>query len=187
MSEGIDPQVMKRFNIRVDKSANRIVYPVYDNDRRFIGVKGRTRFRNFKCLKIQKYMNYNKIETTDFFSGMKENWESIQKTKSIIIFEGLKSEMQASGWGFTNTVAAETSILNEKQVALLIKMGIKEVTIAFDVGVEFNKIRECTKLLRRFCKVYVVKDTHKLLEDKDAPVDKGEEVWRRLYAERKRL
>lgn len=190
VDEGIKPEIMKKFQIRIDEKTNRIVYPIYDNNFKLIGIKGRTRYKNYKLLKIQKYMNYFKIGKSDFFVGMKENWESIQKHDEVIIFEGIKSVMKAYGWGYDYCVASETSWLSEDQVKVLISRKIKDVVIAFDNDVEFKKIEECTKNLRRFANVYVIRDRTKLLgnkEDKLSPCDKGRDVWEMLYSKKERI
>lgn len=194
VKEDIKPEIMKRHNIRIDEACNRIVYPVYDNNFNLIGIKGRTRYNNYKQMKIKKYQNYHKIGTTDFFIGMKENIENIKSKNEVIIFEGIKSGMKVEGWGFDNWLASETGWLNEEQVLILVKLGIKDVVIAYDTDVSLQKIKDCTKKLRRFANVYVVSDRrfkkYKLLgdeKDKLSPCDKGEEVWRTLYNERKRV
>lgn len=185
--EGIPPETLRKYEVRIDKRSNRIVYPVYDKDFNLIGVKGRTRFENYKQLKLMKYMNYTKLHFVDFFAGMKQAADEIAKTKKIIIFEGIKSVMKADSWGYHNCVSSETSKVNEYQVRLLISMGVKEVVFAYDKDVSINKIRGSTKLLQRFTNVSVVQDKWNLLDDKDAPVDKGREVWEQLYDERVRL
>ena len=187
IDEGIPEDTMRKYEIRIDKKSNRIVYPVYDNEFRLIGAKGRTRFKNFKALKIMKYMNYKKLYAVDFFAGMKQAVDFIQKAKKIIIFEGIKSVMKADSWGYHNCISSETSKINEAQLRLLIKMGVKEVVFAYDQDVKIDKIRECTKMLQRFTNVYAVYDKHHLLDDKDAPVDKGKDVWDKLLNERVRL
>ena len=187
IEEGIPEDTMRKYEIRIDKKSNRIVYPVYDNDFHLIGAKGRTRFKNFKTLKIMKYMNYKKLQTVDFFAGMKQAADSIQKTKKIIIFEGIKSVMKADAWGYHNCISSETSKINEAQLRLLIRLGVKEVVFAYDQDVDINKIRESTKMLQRFTNVYAIHDKYHLLGDKDAPVDKGRDVWDRLFDERVRL
>lgn len=191
VDEGIDPQIMKKFNIRIDDKANRIVYPVYDSNFNLIGIKGRTRYENFKVLGIPKYCNYFKIGTTDYFEGMKITFDKINKTKKCIIFEGLKSVMKAYGWGYDYAIAAETSYLNNDQVKLLIKYKIKDVTICFDSDIGIKKIRDCTVMLRKFCNVYVVTDRRfikdRLLGEKESPVDRGKEVFETLLAERRKL
>jgi len=191
VEEGINSNVMKFFNIRIDEDANRIVYPIYDAELNLIGFKGRTRYKNYKDIKIQKYMNYQKIGTTDFFVGMKEQYSSIINREKVIIFEGIKSVMKAYGWGYDYCLAAETSYLNEEQVKILIRMGIKDITIAFDSDVEMKKIIECTKTLRKFANVHVISDRHyikdRLLGEKEAPVDRGKDVFEKLLSERRKL
>ena len=184
VEEGISEDTLRRFNIRIDNDSNRIVYPVYDANFRYICPKGRTRFKDFKEMGINKYINYSKIGAADFFVGMKENRDSILKTHKVIVFEGIKSVMKAYDWGYDYCVSAETSTINDEQVKILIKMGIKDVTIAFDSDVDVKKVIEATKMLRRFTKVYIIKDSSGLLGEKEAPVDKGRIVFEKLLDER---
>lgn len=190
IEEGISPEAMKKYQVRIDYDSNRIVYPVWDNQDRLIGFKGRTRFKDYKALKIQKYMNYTKLGTVDYFGGMKENRRNIEAKGEAIIFEGVKSGYKAYSWGVDNWLSSETSALNKQQVIVLLQAGIKNVVIAWDNDVSWDKIVEKTKTLRNFANVYAIRDTNGLLgkkEDKMSPVDKGREVWERLYAERKRI
>ena len=187
VEEDISPAVMKRYNIRVDKRGNRIVYPVYDADGRLIGIKGRTRFKNYKEMKIQKYMNYYKVGKVDYFVGLKENAREIQKQNRVVIFEGIKSGMKVEGWGEKAWLASETSWLNDDQIRILLKLRIKDITVAFDKDVPLSKIRECTEKLRKFTNVYAVIDRRGLLDEKMSPCDKGREIWETLYEERIKL
>ena len=187
INEGISPEILKRYEIRIDHGSNRIVYPVYDNDDNLIGVKGRTRFTNYKQLNIKKYLNYQKIQTTDYFMGMKQNREEIMRTKQAIIFEGLKSVMHIASWGWNNALSSETSDINNAQVAILVSMGIKDLTIAFDKDVGLSSVRKSTKLLRKYMNCYAIYDKWKLLDEKDSPCDKGPDVWNELYERRLRL
>ena len=190
VDEGIDPEVMKKYKIRIDKSANRIVYPVYDSEFSLIGFKGRTRYRNYKEMKIQKYQNYQKIGTVDFFIGMKENRQNIIKRNEAIIFEGIKSGMKVEKWGYDYWLSSETGWLNDAQVTLLVKLGVKTITIAYDNDVPINKIRECTDKLRKFVNLYTIIDKDGLLGSSDgklSPCDKGREVWETLYQGKRRI
>ena len=187
LDEGIPAATMKKYEIRVDESANRIVYPVYDASFNLIGVKGRTRFQNYKQLKIMKYMNYHKIGQVDYFQGMKQAYDAIMESKTIIIVEGIKSVMKLDSWGYHNVVSAETSVINDKQTMLLIKMGVKEVVIAFDKDVTVAKIKGSTALLRKYTNVFAVIDKEGALGDKESPCDRGKEVWQYLYERRMRI
>lgn len=187
IEEGIDPAVMERYGVRIDTKSNRIVYPVYDNDGNLIGAKGRTRFENYKLLGIPKYINYTKIGTTDFFQGIQQANPHILKRKEVIVVEGLKSVMKLAGWGYENVIASETSCMNDAQINLLIKMGIKDVVVAFDKDISYHSIVGLSAKLRKFANVYAVIDKDNLLEEKDSPCDKGYEVWETLYAQKRRM
>lgn len=184
VEEGIDPEIMKLYGVRIDKRGNRIVYPVRDNDGNLIGVKGRTRYKDFKVLGIQKYMNYVKIGTCNYFQGMQQAADAIRESNEVIIVEGIKSVMKIRSFGMANVIAAETSRLNESQIRLLIQKRIKNIVIAFDQDVGLDKIEENTVKLRRFANVSVVFDKDGLLEPKMSPCDAGKDVWLQLYDNR---
>lgn len=192
VDEGISPEAMNEYGICIDKISNRICYPIYDNNDNLIGAKGRTRFKDFKELKIAKYNNYTKIQTTDFLVGTKQNRETIKQMGSVYIFEGIKSGLKLCSWGLPNNwLAAETSRLNEEQVKILVNMGIPEINIAFDRDVEMKEIKKCTQILGRFTNVYVIRDRYNsnrlLAGDKDSPVDAGKDVWEQLVKEKVRI
>lgn len=187
IAEGIPEETLRKYEIRIDKTSNRIVYPVYDKDLKFIGVKGRTRFNNYKELKLMKYLNYYKIGQLDYFTGYKQAKDSIKETREIIVVEGIKSVMKLDSWGYHNAVSAETSVINEKQIELLVRLCVKDVVIAFDQDVNMQKIMESTVMLRKYTNVYAIVDRWRLLESKDSPCDKGPEVWKTLYERRMRL
>lgn len=190
IDEGIDPLIMRKYDIRIDYNANRIIYPVYDKDFNLIGVKGRTRYKDYKERNLMKYQNYYKIGTTNFFTGMKENIHKIKEKNEIIIFEGIKSGMKAENWGYNNWVASETSYLNDEQIQILLEMRLKNIIIAYDNDVELQKIKDCTKMLRKLTNVFVVYDKKGLLgkkADKMSPVDLGKEIWEKLFDERMKI
>lgn len=187
IDEGISIQELKKYEIRIDPFSNRIVYPVYDHDFKLIGVKGRTRFQNYKELHLAKYMNYYPIGDLDYFNGMKQAVDSVNTSHEIILVEGMKSIMKLDGWGYHNCVSTETSTINDFQVRLMLQMRVKNVIVAFDKDVLFKKLVDQTVKLRKFTNVFVVYDRKNLLSDKMSPCDKGLEVWRKLYSERIRL
>ena len=189
LAEDMTAEALRIYNIRIDNNANRIVYPVFDADGQFIGVKGRTRLAAYKELGLSKYMNYQKIGQSDFFQGWQQALGTPLKPKSLIIFEGIKSCIKAYGWGITNTVASETSALSEGQLRLLIKSGFHEVIIAWDSDQKFSSIIKDPKIqmLGKFTEVSVIKDKNGLLGEKESPADRGEEVFRKLLEERVRL
>lgn len=187
VDEGISRTQIKRFGIKIDDRANRIVYPVHDNNDRLINVKGRTRFKNYKDMQIPKYMNYYKLGKLDFFCGMLQNRESIMRSKSAIIFEGIKSVMKLSDYGMDIGLSSETSALSDDQIKILIQMGLKDITIAYDSDVEMSKILSEISTLKRFTNVYIIQDKSSLTEAKMSPVDAGKDVWDMLYKARYKI
>lgn len=187
LNEDMSEEALMAYNIRVDKKSNRIVYPVFDSEDHLIGVKGRTRLKAYKEFGISKYMNYNSIGKVDYYQGWQQAYDEIQKTKTVIIFEGVKSCIKAYGWGIRNTVAAETSKLSKGQVQLLLKNKLSEVVIGFDSDQLFGNIVTDDKIqmLKRFTRVSVITNTDGLLGAKEAPVDRGKEIFERLYERRR--
>ena len=181
VDEGINEDELKKYEIMIDPASNRIVYPVYDSQFQMIGIKGRTRFDNYKELGIMKYMNYNRIGLLDYFTGMKQAIQYVKDLNQVIITEGIKSVMKLDSFGYHNVVSAETSSINEYQMELLIRMQIKDIIIAFDKDVPLKKIKDNLGLLKRFANCYVVIDRWNLLEEKDSPPDKGKDIWDTLY------
>lgn len=189
IEEGIKPDIMKKYNIRMKDWGfdKRIIYPIWDKDFNLIAFKGRTIYDDYKEKKLQKYKYIGYIDTLDFFVGMKENKDNIIQNNEAIIVEGIKSVMKLEDYGYTNAISAETSELTDLQQKILLEMRVKNIVIAFDKGININQIINTTKLLRKFLNVYVVMDTDGLLDDKDAPVDRGKDVWDILYEKRRRL
>ena len=187
LKEGITESEMDKYGIRIDAPGNRIVYPMLDKNDNIIGVKGRTRYENYKLMGLQKYQNYYKIGTHDFFVGMKQAREYVEESGEVIIFEGIKSVMIADSWGYHNCVATETSFMSKEQIELLLEMKVKDVVIAYDSDVDLHKILNSVALLRRFCNVYIIRDLYQLLAEKMSPVDKGKDVFDYLYERRMKL
>ena len=187
VKEGILPDVMKIYNIKVDNNSRRIVYPVLDQQGNFVSVKGRTRLANFKDLGIPKYINFYPVGVVDYMQGWQVAEKEIKNKNTVIIFEGIKSCMKSYGWGIRNTVASETSELSEGQIKFLIKNGLSEVIIAWDNDKSFQEIinNDKIQMLKWFTKVSVIHDKKGLLcQDKMAPVDAGEEIYKKLLRER---
>lgn len=182
-AEGIGDEALKKFGVRYDRSSNRLVYPIKDNDGDIISISGRTLCPDYKEKGLRKYTYFHPLGRVDFIYGLSDNQEEVDRRKEIILFEGAKSVMKAYTWGFRNTGALLTCHLNREQMMLLAKGGWDTV-FALDKEVvpwEDSNI----KMLCRFTPVYYIRDMKGLLGNKDAPVDKGEKVFRELYEDRK--
>lgn len=183
--EDISWEAMRKFQVRYDPVSNRIMYPIRDMNGRVINVAGRTLVADYKERGLRKYTYIYPLGTLDTLCCYWENRAEIAEKKEIIIFEGAKSVMKCSGWGINNAAAICTSHLNPAQFAILVKLGVSAV-FALDAEVDVRQDPNVMKLLP-FIPVYEIRNWDKLLDDKDAPVDKGEEVFEVLYRNRVRL
>ena len=192
MNEGIKKDIMDLFEVRIDTGANRIVYPVYDNQGNFINVKGRTRYADYKKLGISKYINYYPVGVLDYFQGLTVNRSPIEQTHELLIFEGIKSVMKLRGFGKMNAVSAEKHDLTKEQIAWIIQSNVRNVVLCYDSDVSYSEqaVKKNLSVLRRYVNLYIVTDPKELLggaEAKNSPVDKGIDIWNELYSNRRRI
>ena len=75
-----------------------------------------------------------------------------------------------------------TSHLSSNQLKILVKLGVR-VVFALDKEVRIRDDRNIEKL-KRYVNVEYIYDWGDLLGEKDAPVDKGREVFKKLYDNR---
>ena len=191
LDEGIEQDVMDLFGVRVDTWQNRIVYPVYDICGNLINIKARTRYKNYKQMKIPKYINYFQVGVMDYFQGLNTTLKYVLDANEIIIFESVKSVMKAYGWGYKNCASAEKHTLTKEQIDLLVKLRVN-IVFAYDCDVDYRSsdVRQDIDKLKRVTNVFVIEDRKKLLGGKDtknAPVDCGEEIWETLYSQKRKV
>lgn len=191
LDEGITQEAIDLFDIRIDNYGNRIVYPVYDINGNLINIKGRTRYENFKALKIAKYINYYTVGVMDYFQGLEKTLKYIKEQNEVIIFESIKSVMKAYGWGYKNCVSAEKHNLTPEQISLLVKLKVN-IVFAYDSDVSYNEgeVKDNIDKLRKVTNVYVISDKDLLLggsSTKNAPVDCGRDIWEELYLNKRKV
>ena len=182
--EGISLKSMRRFQVSYDDFSDRIVYPIRNVDGNIINVSGRTIDKDWKEKKLRKYTYFKPLGILDTLYGLSDNKDDILAKNEVIVFEGAKSVMLADSWGVHNTAALLTSHLNPYQLKILAKLGCR-VVFALDKGINVRE-DENIRRLKRYVQVEYVWDKDNLLNDKEAPVDRGQEVWEILYKERRR-
>lgn len=178
-NEGISLEKCAEFGILYDPYEDSAIIPIRDAEGRLINISRRTLDPNYKQLGIPKYIYKYPMGTTDFFYAWYKSKDEIQSKKEVIVVEGAKSVIKLYEYGYRNSVAALTSHLNEAQAKILAKTGCS-VVIAFDKDVQPYK-DQYIRWLTRLCPIYYTLDREGLLGEKDSPVDKGKEVWEKLY------
>lgn len=186
LDEGISLESMKKYGVKYDQFSNRIVFPIRDMTGRIINVSGRTLDPDYKRKGLRKYTYFQGFGGgLNTFYGYYENQKEIKDKGEIILFEGAKSVLKADAWGAYNTSAVLTSHLSQFQMEQLIKLGV-DVVVGFDEGVDIPADKKIRKLIP-YTRVYYMFDFNRLLDSKDAPVDKGYDVFMELYKNRRRL
>lgn len=179
IEEGIGEETLRTFGVRYDPTSSRIVFPIRNGDGGIINIKGRTIDPLFKEKGIAKYIYFYKLGDLDFLFGLDVARQYVEERNEIILFESEKSVMKCHGWGIRNTCAIMTSHLNDYQRKILMRLG-KPVVFALDKDANPHTDKNIKKL-KMYCNISVIEDKEGLLDEKDAPVDKGLEVFKRLY------
>lgn len=205
--EGISFDTMDKFGIKFDMVRNRMVIPIYDDKGIFVGAK----VRNFNQDEIEngrKYMpliHNNELYSYDrgkVLYGLNFNKRAIKAAKRAIIFEAEKSCLLYDSLYVGNkAVSVGGSNVSPYQVELLKKLGVETIVLALDNDYSllpkedgkydkyfglYKMLKEANKLSAKGFIVEIVYDwEQELLENKDAPIDKGREVWNKLYRNRK--
>lgn len=186
VDEGIDFDTMHEFGVAYDPFSDRIVFPVKSYQGDIINVCGRTLDKEFKKHGLRKYTYFKSWDgCMDTIYGISDNMQYILDAHEVILFEGCKSVLLANSFGIKNTGAILTSHLSPRQMMFLIKLGCK-VTFALDKDVKIPSDPNIQKL-KNFVNVYYLHDNNNLTDEKDSPVDKGSEIFKKLYDNKKGL
>ena len=198
LKEGISQEVLSYCRIAFNPSSWGIVIPHFNIDNELIGIRERTLIKEeeskgkYKPAIINRQMYNHPLG----FNLYGINWakDNIKKMKKAIIFEGEKSVLKfMSFFGIDNSIALATcgSSLTSYQVELLKKLGVEEIIIAFDrqfkeLGDEewknwTKKLKDIDKKYRTIVNVSFMFDKENLLGYKDSPIDKGKEIFLKLY------
>ena len=191
LEEGISPNISNMFNIGYDPEKSRIIFPHYDwkNPDKIVGIKGRSTMNSaeLELLGIPKYWNYiNGYQKTQNLYGWNLAKDEVSKTRLLLLFEGEKSVLKQftfeKGAGYSVALGGHT--ISEEQITFILKNTPIdcEIVLCFDhdVMVQDTFIQEQLRRFQPFRKCSYIYDKFGLLDEKDAPVDKGYKIWNYL-------
>lgn len=193
LNDGITKTTMDKYNIMYSISQNKIIIPHYDIDDNLIGIRGRA-LNDWEVENIGKYMPvkiegkwYNHRLSLNLY-GLNKTLENIKRRKYVYLFESEKSVLQMESFKQDNcAVAVCGSSFNKYQLNLLLKYCFpKEIIICFDKeelpheDKYFNKLWNIGKKYQNYCDFSFIYDREGLLDMKDSPSDKGEEIFEKL-------
>lgn len=199
IKDGISPEVMAAYGIRVDAASLKIIIPHRNKDGALIGIRGRSfdpfesQFAKYAPVTLNGTL-YN-FPTGKYLFGLSQNAEMIRRMRKVVIYEGEKSVLQsASFYGIDNSYCVATcgSTITEDQIDLLIELGVEEVVLGYDrdfLGKKGDEdVKEYEKKLYRviqpllpYFNVYVLFDYDHITGYKDSPTDRGREVFEALW------
>ena len=200
LNDGISKEAMDKFNIRFSPSQNKIIIPHYDAGGRLVGIRGRA-LNKWEIENIGKYMPvqvegkwYSHPLSLNLY-GLNITKDNIRRAGVAYIFEAEKSVLQCDSFSIPNCAAAVCgSKFNKYALDILIReCHPNEVVICFDQEEEpgsseyFNKLYQLCSKYTAYCNFSFIYDKEKLLNLKDSPSDRGEEVFRRLLEKRVRV
>lgn len=205
--EGIDGVTAEKFDIRYDYEENRAIIPVRNLNGDLIGVRVRNFNdsavdRGFKYLPLDYQGESYRFPTSTTLYGLYENQEVIKSKRRVILFEGEKSTQIVDSFYEGNCYALSTYGTNFGVVHrdILLTLGVTEVTFAWDkeyceeyFGESYDntkeqklmygfldKLKKACTLLHSYVTINLLIDFDDELDLKDAPVDKGKEVFESL-------
>lgn len=181
-NEGISKESLDKYQVYYDSFSDRLVYPIRNISGKIVNIGGRTLDPEWKEKKLRKYTYFSGWGEMDVIYGLFENMDAILSAHEVILFEGCKSVLLANTWGIHNTGALLTSHLNPQQLKILVRLGVR-VVFALDKDVRVRDDHNIGKL-KQYTNTFYLWDREDLLDEKDAPVDKGQEVFKRLYEQR---
>lgn len=202
LKDGIKPEVMDKFHIGFSLAQNKITIPHLDINGRLVGIRGRTLdpveaelYGKYRPMQIGKVLYAHPLHFNLY--GIYEHQDGIRARRSAIIVEGEKSVLLDEGFygQYSNAVACCGSMINKFQISLLTNvLGVSEITIAFDKEYSDWRSEQAYKYrmkIEDMCHKYqgqaqfsYIWDIDNLLEEKDSPYDKGQEVFEELYRNR---
>ena len=201
LKDGISKEAMKKFQIKFSITENRIIIPHFDINGKLIGIRARALEEediSYGKYKPEKVGDIDYAHNLSYnLYGIDKHKEAIKKFKRAVIVESEKSVLlDETYYGKNSTaVACCGSNINKLQIWLLTQqLGVSEIVIALDKEYDDWHSSEAIKYRKKItdiCNKYKIQanmsyifDKKNLLNKKDAPHDRGKEIYEKLFNER---
>lgn len=209
--EGIDGYTADKFDIRYDHDRQRAIIPARNVKGELIGIRVRnfeqsSVERGYKYLPLDYRGQSYRFATGSTLYGIYENQEVIRKKRKVLLLESEKGTQQVDSFyeGECFALSVYGSNFSRVQMQMILSLGVTEVTLGFDkeyleewYGEEykggkeqrqmfmyFEKLKKICKMLHSYVTVNIIIDFDNLLNLKDAPTDRGKEIFENLYRNR---
>lgn len=202
IEDGISIKTMRKFNTLFSIKENKIIIPHFDLEDRLLGIRGRA-LNKEEIDAGKKYMpifhkgEVRKHPTGGNIYGLNVTKAAIIRYKTCILFESEKGPQQLDTMlpDFSIGGGISGSALTDEQVKILQSLGVENVVLGLDKEFMENGTDEEKFYKQKVASGFIVKlvpyfrvsllwDRENLLEYKDAPTDKGLDVFKRLWETR---
>lgn len=180
IKEGISYKTQKMYGIGFDLESKRITIPMRNRFGQLVGVKGRILKDEDDDRKyLYLYPCNNSYELFNFHYAQ----PYILMEKKVYLFEGEKSVMKLFDNGIYNSVSVGSSSISDVQAEMIKHLGLDiKIIICFDSDKIPKEIRDVAQVFGNR-EVYGIFDTKGLLGEKESPIDRGIDIFRRLEKE----
>lgn len=200
--DGISQEAITKARIGFYPKDMQITIPHYDENGRFVGLRGRTiakedaeKFGKYRPVFINRQW-YNHPLGMNLYN-LNRSKDNIKTFEKAIVFEGEKGPLQyQTMYGFDNdiTVASCGNNLSQHQVDLLVEAGAKEIVLAYDRQFESYNTEEYKKWKKHLIALHqrykydalisIIFDKNMITHYKSSPTDEGREKFEKLFKER---
>jgi len=197
--EGIGLQTLLKYEIKYDMQQDAIVIPHFDEKGNIVGVRGRF----MKPDAPAKYKPLNQFGTllshpiSKTLYGLHQNRDSINQKGIAVLFEAEKSVLKMDTIYGDNSVGVAVcgKNISDRHMELLLEAGVHTVVIAFDsdyMNYEEALVKEKEYIglgekLTKYFNVSIIMDYNLLVDYQDSPIDKGQDIFKKLMRERKQI
>lgn len=201
LNEGITQESLTKYNIGFYPGGDQITIPHYDVNGNFIGLRGRTlcaedakNFGKYRPINVNNTL-YNHPLGMNLY-GLNQAKENIAQMQTAIVFEGEKSVLLYQSYFPEANISVATcgSNISMYQIQLLIDAGAKNVVIAFDrqfkeIGDDewkhwTSNLQKIYNKYNNYVNISFIFDKNKITNYKDSPIDRGPEIFLKLFNER---
>lgn len=185
LKDNISVKSQMFFNLGYDKESNRLTIPWFDFEGNLVGIMGR--INDNKKTKY-KYLPLISFPKHFYLFGLYQNKEYIKKSKEVYIFEAEKSVMLGHSLGYKNFLALGGNSICEKQVEQILKLGVSEIILCMDEGLDTEIIKKDIQTIKSCCFMREIKigfiydKENKYLPkgSKTSPIDLGSDIFEKL-------
>lgn len=184
LRDGISIKTQNKFSISYCPDKSRIVIPhFYWSSGDLVGIIGRTTIENYDLFDIAKYYPLIPYPKSQNLYGLNMNYQGIQESGIVVVFESEKSTLKADTYGYNNTVSVGCHEISEEQRRILIGLNV-EIVIAWDKDVPLEHTLNTCEMFKGIRKVSYIYDKYDILDEKMSPIDKSKKIYDYLLKHR---